>query len=156
MKKILPFFVLMIISISACESNNQSAEQKRKDTTIVMKVPAKDTVEKDTSLGPDIAALSPAKDTLQVNLEMRAGEHITIPVDVLSGDSIFGQLRSDDKSANIRFTQIALPDQTFDGPFDRELSYRVKKAGRYALIIGQNMMAGDPWNGKFTLKVWVK
>ena len=62
----------------------------------------------------------------------------------------------DDKAANIRFTQIAKPDQTFDGPFGRELSYSVKKPGRYALIIGQNLMAGDPWDGKFRLKVWVK
>ena len=62
----------------------------------------------------------------------------------------------DDKAANIRFTQIAKPDQTFDWPFGRELSYSVKKPGRYALIIGQNLMAGDPWDGKFRLKVWVK
>lgn len=104
-----------------------------------------------------MADLSPGKDTLQLNLEMmNAGEHVTIPVNVLSGDSIFGQLRSNDQSANLRFTQIALPNQTFDGPFDRDLSYSIKKPGRYALIIGQNLMAGDPWSGKFTLKVWVK
>ena len=63
---------------------------------------------------------------------------------------------SDEKSANIRFTQIDLPDGKFDGLFGRKLSYSLGKPGRYALIIGQNMMTGDPWMGKFTLKVCVK
>jgi hypothetical protein len=156
MKNILLYFIGMMVLFAACESGTHSSEQKTNDTTVSLNEPGKDTSGKAISTHPDIPELSPGKDTLQLNLEMHANQHVTIPVSVLSGDSIFGQLMPDDKAANIRFTQIAKPDQTFDGPFGRELSYSVKKPGRYALIIGQNLMAGDPWDGKFRLKVWVK
>lgn len=156
MKNISSFLIGMMIVFIACEGDTHSSGQKTNDTIISLNEPGRDALGKEISTQPDIAELAPGKDTLNLNLEMHAGQHVTVPVDVLSGDSIFGKLMSDDKSANIRFTQIAKPDQTFDGPFGRELSYSVKKTGRYALIIGQNMMAGDPWNGKFTLKVWVK
>ncbi len=156
MKKFHLYIFGMIIFFTACKCGPHSSKQKTNEAAITLGQPGKEIREKVTVIHPDIPVLTPGKDTIQLNLEMHAGQHVTILVDVLSADTIFGKLLSDDKRANIRFTQIALPGHNFDGPFDRELIYSVKKQGRYALIIGQNMMAGDPWNGKFTLKVWVK
>ena len=156
MKNIFRYLLGMVLFLNACDSNTQSSEQKSKDTIIELNQTVKDDSADSISPQSGIVKLFPGKDTLQLELKMEAGEHVTIPVDVRSGDSIYGKLTSSDPAANIRFTQIALPNRTFDGPFGLEMTYSIKSPGRYALIIGQNLMAGDPWNGGFTLKVWVK
>lgn len=156
MKNSSLFLIGMMLFLNACDSNTHATDQKSTDTLIGLNERVKDDSADSISSQSDIAELIPGKDTLQLHLKIKANQHVTIPMDVLSGDSIFGKLMSGDPSANIRFTQIALPDQTFDGPFGRELTYGIKTPGRYALIIGQNIMAGDPWNGSFMLNVWVK
>ena len=85
-----------------------------------------------------------------------ADRYLIIPVKISSGKELFARLSSKDKKANIRISQIEFPDNTFDGPFGRNLNYIIKLPGNYKIIIGQNMMAGDPWNGDFVLKIWVE
>lgn len=148
--------IFFLVLFTACKSGNQNQPKKSTDSLNSMIAPEKNTSENLQQEVSDILQLSTGNDTLQLNLSIHAGDHVSIPVDVLSGDSIFAKLFSEDSTANIRFTQIALPDQTFDGPFGRELHYRVKSKGRYAFIIGENLMAGDSWEGSFSLKAWVK
>ena len=101
--------------------------------------------------------LYPGSDTLLVNLKMDSfNKHLSVPVYVSSGRELFASLSSEDSKANIRISQIGFPDSTFDGPFGRNLKYPVKSAGYYEIIIGENMMAGDPWKGDFSVKIWVK
>ncbi len=101
--------------------------------------------------------LSPQKDTLLFNLKMdSANQHVTVTINITSGKEMFALLSSKDKNANIRISQIGFPDSTFDGPFGRTLDYKIKGTGNYKIIIGEDMMAGDRWNGDFTLKTWVK
>lgn len=83
-------------------------------------------------------------------------DRVELAFDIPKGDSLFGELTSEDKKANIRFTQLQMPDESFDGPFDKELKYAIKQHGRYHIIIGQNMMAGDPWTGDFYLRMWTR
>ena len=85
-----------------------------------------------------------------------ADRHLIIPVKISSGKELFARLSSKDKKANICISQIEFPDSTFDGPFGRNLNYIIKLPGNYKIIIGQNMMAGDLWNGDFVLKIWVE
>jgi hypothetical protein len=85
-----------------------------------------------------------------------ANQHITVPLKIASGKELFASLSSEDKNANIRISQVGLPDSTFDGPFGRVLRYKMKTPGNYQLIIGENMMAGDRWKGDFVLRVWVR
>ncbi|MGS2762720.1 hypothetical protein [Sinomicrobium sp. M5D2P9] len=66
------------------------------------------------------------------------------------------RLESKDTLANLRFTQIFFPDGSADGPFGRELEYELEKPGTYVLSVGENMMAGEPWSGDFTIEVKVK
>jgi len=62
---------------------------------------------------------------------------------------IKGYLSSQDSIANIRFSQIILPDGTMDGPFGRDIDYDISQNGLYRLSVHENMMAGDPWDGDF-------
>lgn len=101
--------------------------------------------------------LYPGSDTLFFNLKMDSiNKHLTIPVSISSGKELFATLSSNDKKANIRISQIGFPDNTFDGPFGQNIKYKIKAEGNYKIIIGENMMAGEPWAGDFNLKVWVK
>ena len=107
--------------------------------------------------GDTTYALSVNGDTLILSLKIDSiGQHQNIPISVQSGKNIFAEVSSKDTLANIRFTQIQMPDLKFDGPFDRSLQYKIKDTGKYHLIIGENQMAGNPWKGEFILKAWVK
>ncbi|MCX8533868.1 hypothetical protein [Chryseobacterium luquanense] len=54
---------------------------------------------------------------------------------------------------NIRFNQIKTPDGKFDGPFGREISYKITKNGEVWLIIGKNLMADGEIEGDFSVRV---
>jgi hypothetical protein len=80
----------------------------------------------------------------------------TCTIVISRGGELVAGLVPDDPKGNIRFTQIILPGGKADGPFGRSLRYPVAGKGVYRLIIGQNLMAGDPWTGAFTLNVQLK
>ncbi|MEO8720332.1 MAG: hypothetical protein ABI297_01665 [Ginsengibacter sp.] len=101
--------------------------------------------------------LSTMSDTLILRLKMDSTmDHLSIPLKITSGKQLLASLSAVDKNANIRFSQVGLPDSTFDGPFGKDLNYKMIVPGKYRLIIGENMMAGDRWEGDFILRVWVK
>lgn len=50
--------------------------------------------------------------------------------------------------ANLRLSQIVMPDGTMDGPFGQKTGYNLKQLGWYEFIFHENMMAGDPWSGE--------
>lgn len=79
----------------------------------------------------------------------------TVIVEFNPGDStwLHGWLSSKDSIANIRFDQIIMPDSTMDGPFGREIEYKLTQRGTYQLSIGESLMAGDPWAGVFLLRI---
>ena len=85
-----------------------------------------------------------------------ANQHVVVAINISSGKELFASLSSKDKNANIRISQIGFPDRAFDGPFGRTLDYKIKDTGIYKIIMGEDMMAGDRWSGKFILKTWVK
>lgn len=101
--------------------------------------------------------ISPGSDTLIANLQMdKNNRRLEIPVFIDSARILFVQLNSADSTANIRISQIGMPDGTYDGPFGRSLKYKIKMQGNYKIIIGQNLMAGNPWAGNLEMKAWVK
>lgn len=146
--------LLIVFVIYGC---NQNHNQKIPDQTLTpnQNDSLKNVVNKDNGLGFSIP--TPANDTLAINLKMdSANQHITVPINITAGDTLFAFLSSKDKKANIRISQIGFPDSTFDGPFGNSLHYKIKDTGNYKIFIGEDMMAGDRWNGEFTLKTWVK
>lgn len=79
----------------------------------------------------------------------------TVYIEFKSDDfkKISANLSSADSSANIRFSQIFLPDGTTDGPFGRNMEYILPTDGIYKLSVHENMMAGDPWAGVFKMQI---
>jgi hypothetical protein len=57
---------------------------------------------------------------------------------------------------NIRVSQIIFPDGTADGPFWKDLNYKLTQSGSYQLILFANMMAWDPWSWKINLNLELK
>jgi hypothetical protein len=144
----------MFICLMSCHQNEQkealqdSVTPAKNDSTKTETKAVNDTFPK------SISALS---DTLIIKLKMdSANDHLTIPLTITSGKELFASLSSEDKNANIRISQIALPDSTFDGPFGKNLDFKMKAPGNYKIIIGENMMAGDRWEGDFILRIWVR
>ena len=69
------------------------------------------------------------------------------------GQTFIATIKPIEKGGNVRINQIQLPDKSFDGPFGDSLQYTLKKSGILRFIIGQNMMAGDPWSGDFVFHI---
>lgn len=142
--------LLLLIFLLSCA--NQPAEKEEKALQ-------GDSVIDDTAVLTEPVSAEPlhAGDTLTRALRLTNGEdRVDVSFIVDRGDSLFARLSSADQNANIRITQIEMPDSTFDGPFGRDLKYRLKQHGKYKLIMGPNMMAGDPWSGDFSVAIWAK
>ncbi len=154
MVKIRIFFIIILFSGMSCHQ----ADQKIISTdSLVNNKPGSIKNETHKALDTLYKSLSPGSDTLVFHLRMDTiNQHLKIPVKISSGKQLNASLFSDDKKANIRISQIEFPDSTFDGPFGRDLHYKIKTPGNYKIIIGEDMMAGDRWTGDFVLKVSLK
>lgn len=52
---------------------------------------------------------------------------------------------------NYRFSQVTLPDGSWDGPFGRNTTYPLNQTGLYQFHFHESMMAGDPRTGDATI-----
>ena len=154
MVKIQSLFIVVLFSGMSC----QQAHQKKLTTdSLVKRKPDSIKNKSNKAKGSLNQSLSPGSDTLVFHLRMDTiNQHLEIPVQISSGKQLNATLFSDDKRANIRISQVEFPDSTFDGPFGRELHYKIKTPGNYTIIIGEDMMAGDRWTGDFVMKISVK
>lgn len=142
----------MVLIVSCTQQNNKESFNVKNHLLPVPGIAKNKMTSKDT-----VYSLKTNGDTLVLDLQMDTiGQHHYIAIDIQRGKDLYGQLSSENRMANIRFTQIQMPDSTLDGPFGSDLQYKIKYDGIYRLNIGENQMAGDPWKGKFTLKAWVK
>lgn len=84
-----------------------------------------------------------------VMIHKQARQYINLKF--FSGDysKVTGVITSPDSMANIRFSQIVMPDDQMDGPFGKDITYDLPKKGDYLLLLHENQMAGDPWEGTF-------
>lgn len=146
--------LFMLFAFVSCNQNNDRKEFS-KDLPTINTDSSK--VENQANLDSSKSILSPGKDTLVLKLKMdSANQHVTVPINISGGDTLFAIVTSKDKKANIRISQVGLPNSTFDGPFGRKIGYKIKDSGDYKIIVGEDMMAGNRWNGDFTLRAWVK
>lgn len=88
-----------------------------------------------------------------VMIQKKKNQTIHIEFESKGYKNITAQLFSTDSLANIRFSQITLPNKGMDGPFGRNLSYSISSDGIYKLSIHENMMAGNLWGGIMEVKV---
>ncbi|MBC9797447.1 hypothetical protein [Sinomicrobium weinanense] len=143
-KIIIAGSILFSLFIIACSGKPKAEKQGRS----VEKTSAG--VEK---ISRDTLALSLGKGFVsgEVQKEERANKYFVFKTD--GPGKLSAKLISQDTMANIRFTQIFFPDGSADGPFGRTLNYELEQAGTYTLSVGENMMAGEPWTGSFTITV---
>lgn len=88
---------------------------------------------------------------LELDFTKESGETISFKFNNNEFKQMSAKLTSKDKAANIRFMQIVMPDGKADGPFGTEVDYELSQNGDYRLLVNENIMAGDPWGGEFTL-----
>ncbi|WP_029906360.1 hypothetical protein [Prevotella sp. 10(H)] len=89
----------------------------------------------------------------KIKVQKKKDQTVYIEFESKGYKNVSAQLFSMDSLANIRFSQIILPNGSQDGPFGRELKYRTTKDGIYKISVHENMMAGDPWGGTFDVEV---
>ena len=84
-----------------------------------------------------------------LRVEYGTGARLSIRVAAIAtGETLTVNLATpEDAMGNIRISQIIDPDGTADGPFGRDLTHVLAHTGTYTVILGPNMMAGDPWSG---------
>ena len=154
--------VSFVLPAIGCNSNDQPKSTSVTDTLKSGITPAPST--EIISALPD-TIFANGKDTIIVLVNgvalikghSRANQrHPTYSVKVEKGQTIIATIRPLEKGGNVRINQVQLPDKSFDGPFGDSLHYYVKKSGTLRFIIGQNMMAGDPWTGDFIFHLRVE
>lgn len=84
-----------------------------------------------------------------VEIHKQARQYINLKFSSGDYSKVTGVITSSDTMANIRFSQIVMPDGQMDGPFGRDITYDLPVKGDYLLLLHENQMAGDPWEGNF-------
>ncbi len=113
-------------------------------------------IKKDTSSKYIYTALFPGSDTIIAQMHIDGfKKQPVLTLSITSGKMLYAVI-SDKPKANLRINQIEMPDSSFDGPFGKSLTYKIKKPGTYKLIIGESMMAEGQYSGDFEIKAWVK
>jgi len=152
MKKTIFLFVLSAVMLFGCSGNDKKTTDN-------------DTTTQNTS-GDDIQkeSIISTPDSVVIEMDIKDGKGIvetcknkdqTIYIQFESEDyrKISAHLSSTDSTANIRFSQIFLPDGSADGPFGRDMEYNLSIKGLYTISVNENMMAGDPWEGPFEVEI---
>ena len=86
----------------------------------------------------------------------RKGDPVVCYLPIVKGNKLMASLMPDDSTANIRISHIFLPNGNTDGPFGRNLQYKLTQKGVYKIYLGPNRMAGDPEDCDFLLRISVE
>lgn len=151
MNKIILFSVFTILIGFACSGKQK--EEIVNETTINNKVKSEEIVMPSDS---GVVKINLTDGKGSVRIQKKEDQTIYIEFPSNGYKKVSGWLSSPDSLANIRFSQIIMPDGTMDGPFGREVEYELPKEGIYRISIHENMMAGDPWAGIFDVKIELK
>ena len=151
----LKYLGLIPLFLVACKKEPKIKEPKV-DTVVTVEKPA-DTLstilktEKESN--QNIITVDASKMPIRLNLEIKnINDQIILKLKNLDQPKIKGYLKTE-TPMNVRFNQIRMPDNTFDGPFGPTIEYDTKQKGEYWLILAKNNMAdGDPV-GKFFVKI---
>lgn len=135
-------------------SKTSTGEENSKDTAL------KDTVS--TAVSP--ANGSQNRDSISLQLVdgeateqamMEKGKHIVFSFSTEKSGKLTASVKPDQVNGNVRIAQIFLPNNVADGPFGPDMEYNLKEPGTYRIVVSENQMAGDPYNGPFTLTLKV-
>jgi len=148
MNKISIFLFISTLFFACSLSEHKKSSDTSADSPI--------TTKEDIVIIPNNSGIVPLSFTngkASVNIQKKETERIVLEFDSPGHQRLQGQITSLNSSANIRFNQIILPDSTMDGPFGRNINYDLPIEGCYRLILGESLMAGDPWGGTFKVEI---
>ncbi len=146
----------LLFAFVACNAVNDPGSKKA--DSLVQSVPElKDTAEMDTIVykSPE-TKISFKKNQAIVKGAIAPGEKPAISFVIDTGRLLSIQLQPVSTGGNLRVSQIRFPDGKMDGPLGDSISYPLKQKGLYSILLGQNLMAGDPWSGDWILKLALK
>lgn len=84
------------------------------------------------------------------------GQQITYVFEASQGQKLTAFVKPQTSGGNIRIAQIISPGGNADGPFGDQVIYTLKQSGDWKLVLSENMMAGDPWKGEYSLSIEIK
>lgn len=154
-KRSLKYLAMIPLFLIACKKDPKIKETEL-DTLTAIKKPV-DTLspilktEKESN--QNIVTVDASKMPIRLKLEIKnQDEQIILRLENLNQTKIKGYLKTE-KPMNIRFNQIRMPDNTFDGPFSQTIEYDTKQKGEYWLILSKSNMASGTATGKFFIKI---
>lgn len=151
----LKYLALIPIFLVACKKEPEVKDQKIDTVTTIEKpIDSLSTIintEKESN--QNIVTVDGSKMPIRVNLEItNPNDQIILRLENVNQPKIKGYLKTE-KPMNVRFNQIRMPDNTFDGPFSQAIEYDTKQKGEYWLILAKSNMADGTPIGKFFVKI---
>jgi len=151
----LKYLALISLFLVACKKEPEVKDTKVDTVTTVEKpVDSLSTILKtEKESNQNIVTVDASKMPIRLNLEIKnPNDQVILKLENLNQPKIKGYIKTE-TPMNIRFNQIRMPDNTFDGPFGATIEYDTKQKGEYWLIFAKNNMADGEPVGKFFVKI---
>jgi len=149
------YLALIPLFLMACKKEAEVKDTKLDTVTTIEKpIDSLSTILKtEKESNQNIVTVDASKMPIRLNLEIKNPEdQLIIRLENLSQPKIKGYLKTE-KPMNLRFNQIRMADNTFDGPFTQTIEYETKQKGEYWLILAKSNMAEGTPVGKFFVKI---
>ena len=154
MKTIRYFFILplcLVVLIMACnQSNNKSEDAVTADTS---KTLSTDSLKNMETADRDSISLDLKDGSAQQEALMAQGKRVVFSFETKILGKLSATVKAAQPNGNVRIAQIFMPDNSADGPFGQDMEYNLKEPGVYRIVVSENQMAGNPYNGPFTITV---
>ncbi len=159
-------WLLLPIFLMSC-SKNTSSERTDIRSDTVQTVPSDTVHQQDITYNTvppqDSATINRTEDSTSISRTFSAdrlpliidetfsyhGQELLLKIQDFKRGKITGTIEPADKEMNIRFNQLRYPDETWDGPFGREINLPVTGEGELWLRIGRSNMASGKDTGSF-------
>ncbi len=151
----LKYLALIPLFLVACKKEPEIKEQKVDTVTTIEKpVDSLSTILKtEKESNQNIVTVDASKMPIRLNLQIKnPDDQLILKLENLNQAKINGYIKTE-KPMNLRFNQIRMPDNTFDGPFGQTIEYETKQKGEYWLILAKSNMAEGTPVGKFFVKI---
>lgn len=159
-------WLLLPIFLMSC-SKNTSSERTDIRSDTVQTVPSDTVHQQDITYNTvppqDSATINRTEDSTSISRTFSAdrlpliidetfsyhGQELLLKIQDFKRGKITGTIEPADKEMNIRFNQLRYPDETWDGPFGRDINLPVTGKGELWLRIGRSNMASGKDTGSF-------
>lgn len=154
MKAIHYFFILplcLVALIMACnQSNNKREDVVTADTS---KTLSTDSLKDMETADGDSISLDLKDGSAQQEALMAQGKRVVFSFETKILGKLSATVKAAQPNGNVRIAQIFMPDNSADGPFGQDMEYNLKEPGVYRIVVSENQMAGNPYNGPFTITI---